>query len=64
MNRYEWHYLPATIAFRYGIAVKELNITQKQRLYITISSFRKEGYTRTKSIMDFGYLLKELNRII
>ena len=61
MNRYEWHYLPATIAFRYGIAVKDLDITQKQRFYTLLQAYlSKEGYTRTKSIMDFEYLLKEL----
>ena len=69
MTRYEWHYLPASMVARYGIGVKDLDSTQKENLYTLLQTFlSKEGYTRTKNIMSFEYLLKEaepenLNRI-
>lgn len=61
MNRYEWHYLPAAMIARTGISVKELDSTQKQNLYELMQVYlSKEGYARTKDIMGFEYLLKEL----
>ena len=69
MTRYEWHYLPATMVYRYGIGVKDLDSTQKENLYSLLQAYlSNEGYTRTKNIMGFEYLLKEaepenLNRI-
>lgn len=61
MSRYDWHYLPATMVARNGIAVRELDSSQKQKLYSLMQAFLStEGYTRTKSIMSFEYLLKEL----
>jgi Protein of unknown function (DUF3500) len=61
MNRYEWHYLPATMVARHGINVKDLDSTQKQHLYNLLQAYlSEEGYAKTKSIMDFEYLLKEL----
>jgi Protein of unknown function (DUF3500) len=61
MNRYEWHYLPAAMISRTGIAVKDLDTIQKQDLYTLMQAYlSKEGYTRTKNIMSFEYLLKEL----
>jgi len=61
MNRYDWHYLPAATAHRDGIAVKELNSTQKQHLYHLMEAYLSNtGYIRTQNIMSFEYLLKEL----
>ena len=31
MNRYEWHYLPAAMVARTGLAVKDLNLEQKRK---------------------------------
>jgi hypothetical protein len=61
MNRYEWHYLPAAMAPRTGIAVKDMDSVQKENLHLLLQAYlSKEGYVRTKNIMDFEYLLKEL----
>lgn len=61
MNRYEWHYVPATDAFRYGVAVKDLNEKQKTLLYDLMKIYLSDhGYQRTKEIMSFEYILKEL----
>jgi hypothetical protein len=61
MNRYEWHYFPAAMVARNGIGIRELDSTQKQNLYALLQAYlSKEGYTKTKDIMGFEYLLKEL----
>jgi Protein of unknown function (DUF3500) len=61
MNRYEWHYLPATMVARYGICIKDLDTIQKANVYMMLKSFlSKEGYTKTRNIMDYEYLLKEM----
>jgi len=61
MNRYEWHYLPAAMIGRNGIGVKDLDSLQKQRLYLLLQSFlSNQGYERTKNIMSFEYLLKDM----
>lgn len=61
MNRYEWHYLPATDVPRNGIAIKDLDNTQKKLFYALLQvHLSHEGYARTKNIMDFEYLLKEM----
>ena len=61
INRYEWHYLPASMAFRQGIGVIEMNNIQKQKLNALMKAYlSEEGYARTKNIMDFENLLKEL----
>jgi len=61
MNRYEWHYLPATMVARYGVAVKDLDSNQKQHLYTLLQTYLStDGYSRTKSIMDREYFLKEM----
>lgn len=61
MNRYEWHYLPAAMVGRNGVAVKDLDSTQKHKLYLLLQAFlSNEGYTRTRDIMSFEYLLKEM----
>ncbi len=61
MNRYDWHFVPATTVTRNGIAVKDLNNNQKDNLYTLMQIYlSKEGYTKTKNIMSLEYLLKEL----
>jgi len=61
MNRYEWHYLPAAMVARTGVAVKNLNLDQKQILDTLLRAYlSEEGYTRTKAIMGYEYLLKEM----
>ena len=61
MNRYEWHFLPAAMVSRTGIAVKDLDSLQKENLHLLLQAYlSKEGYTRTTNIMDFEYLLKEM----
>ena len=61
MSRYEWHYLPATTAPRTGIGIKELNSIQKLQFhYLLKAHLSNAGYTRTKTIMSFEYLLKDL----
>jgi hypothetical protein len=62
MNRYEWHYLPATMVYRHGIGVKDLDTVQKQQLYNLLRAFLSmEGYTRTQNIMEFENLLKDMD---
>jgi len=61
MNRYEWHFLPAAMVGRTGIAVKDLDPVQKENLHLLLQAYlSNEGYARTTNIMDFEYLLKEL----
>jgi hypothetical protein len=61
MNRYEWHYLPATMVYRNGIGFKDLDSFQKQQLNSLLQSFLSmEGYTRTQNIMGFENLLKDM----
>lgn len=61
MNRYEWHYLPATMVARSGIAVKDLDKNQKQILDTLMRTYlSEEGYQRTKDIMGYEYLLREM----
>lgn len=61
MNRYDWHYLPATMVVRTGIGVKDLDSNQKQNLDILLQAFLSdEGFTKTKNIIGFEYLLKEM----
>jgi hypothetical protein len=61
MNRYEWHYLPASYVPRNGINVSEMNSDQKKNLYAFMQSYLSErGLTRTKNIMSFEAILREL----
>jgi hypothetical protein len=60
MNRYDWHYLPASMFARSGIAIKDMNNTQKLMLDSLLHSYlSEEGYQRTKNIMGLEYFLKE-----
>ena len=61
MNRYEWHYVPASMMARRGIAIKDLDSTQKIKLNYLLQAFlSKDGYDKTKSIMALENVLHEL----
>ncbi len=61
MARYEWHYVPPTAVPRQGIAIRELDSTQKQNIYNLLKAYlSSNGYTRTQDIINTEYLLKEL----
>ncbi len=61
MSRYEWHFLPASMVSRQGIAIKDLDSIQKKDFYALLKIFLSErGYNRTEDIMSYEYLLKEL----
>ncbi|TMI65920.1 MAG: DUF3500 domain-containing protein [Bacteroidetes bacterium] len=61
MNRYAWHYVPATMMARSGLAIKDIDSIQKMAFYELLKSFLSdEGYKRTQTIMSFEYLLKEM----
>ena len=61
MNRYSWHYVPASAVARTGLAIKDMESNQKISFYELLKSFLStEGYTRTQNIMSFEYLLREM----
>jgi hypothetical protein len=61
MSRYDWHFVPPGMHARQGIAIKDLNDAQKKQAYTLLQTFLSQhGYTRTKEIMQYEYLLKEL----
>ncbi len=61
MNRYDWHYVPGSMLPRTGLAVKDMDSTQQMAFYELLHSFLSEqGFQRTKDIMSFEYLLKEM----
>ncbi len=60
-SRYEWHFVPASMIGRSGIPVKSLDSVQKIRFYAMLQSYLSaEGYQRTRDVMDYEYLLKEM----
>lgn len=61
MNRYDWHYVPASMLARTGLPIKNMDSAQKIFFYELLKSFLSaEGYKRTENIMSFEYVLKEL----
>ena len=61
MNRYAWHYVPASMMARTGLAIKDIDSMQKIAFYELLKSFLSaEGYKRTQTIMSFEYLLREM----
>jgi hypothetical protein len=61
ISRADWHYFPASSQQRNGIPMKDLNADQKEKLNALLQKFlSKEGYNRTRSIMDLEYILQEL----
>jgi Protein of unknown function (DUF3500) len=60
-NRKTWNYLPASMAARNGVAIKDLSEKQKKLLNNVLQNYlSKEGFKRVKDIMSFEWLLKEL----
>jgi hypothetical protein len=61
VTRYHWHYLPAYMVARSGLAVKDLDENQKVKFYEMLKEFLSDrGYNRTKDIMSYEVLLKEM----
>jgi Protein of unknown function (DUF3500) len=61
MSRYEWHYLPANTAVRQGIAIRELDSSQRQKVHALLSNYlSNRGYAKANNIINNEYLLKEL----
>lgn len=61
-SKYDWHYLPATMYPRAGIALYELNSAQK-KLFFTLlqSSLSETGYAKTQQIISLENILAELS---
>lgn len=61
MSRYDWHYFPATMVSRTGIAIKDLDSVQKIKFYSMLKGFLSDkGYNRSRDIMNCEYILKEM----
>lgn len=61
MSRYDWHFFPASMIPRQGIAIKDLGSTQKQLFYALLKTYLSDkGYTKAKDIISNEDLLKEL----
>ena len=62
LSGHNWHFIPASQSNPDGVAMKDLDATQKQKLQTLLQAYlSSKGYTRTKNIMDLEYILKELN---
>jgi len=62
LTPHEWSFLPASTTFPDGVAVKDLDATQKDRLYELMQSYLSDkGYRKTRTIMDLENVLRELN---
>lgn len=60
-NRYDWHFLPASMYPRAGIALAELNGKQKQLLHHLLQAYlSKKGYAKIKGILELESILAEL----
>lgn len=60
--KYDWHYLPATMHPRAGIALNELNAAQKQLIFSLLqSSLSETGYAKTQQIISLENILAELS---
>ena len=61
MNRYDWHYLPATMYPRAGIALNQLNGEQKKLLFELLQSSLSEiGYAKAQQIISLENVLAEI----
>ena len=62
LTPHEWSFLPASTTFPNGIAVKDLDATQKDRLYELMQAYLSStGYQKLRTIMDLENVLRELN---
>ena len=61
MNRYNWHFVPATMSARDGLSMRDLDKSQNKKLNELLHSFLSDkGYDKTKGIMSLEYVLKVL----
>jgi hypothetical protein len=61
LSPHEWSFLPATTSYPDGVAMKDMDTVQKQKLSILLQAYLStKGYTRTNNIMDLEYILKGL----
>lgn len=61
-SKYDWHYLPATMHPRAGIALNQLNSAQKQLLFTLLqSSLSETGYAKTQQIISLENILAEIS---
>ncbi len=61
MGKQDWHYLPATMHPRSGIAINQLKPEQKQLLFELLhSSLSETGYSKTKQIISLENVLAEI----
>ncbi len=62
LSGHKWHFIPASQSNPHGVAMKDLDGNQKQKLQVLLQAYLStKGYNRTKNIMDLEYVLKELN---
>lgn len=60
-SKHDWHYLPATMHPRPGIALFELNSNQKQILFQLLqSSLSESGFAKTQQIISLENILAEV----
>lgn len=59
-QKHDWHYLPATMYPRAGIAINQLKPEQKKLLFELLhSSLSETGYSKTKQIISLENVLAE-----
>ena len=62
LSPHEWSFLPASTSHPDGIAIKDLDASQKEKAYRLLEAYLSaKGYTKTKNIMDLEYVLLELS---
>jgi len=60
-SKYDWHYLPASMYPRDGIALNQLNGEQKKMLFELLhSSLSEIGYAKTQQIINLEDVLAEI----
>lgn len=60
-ERFRWHYLPATMFERPGIALSDLDSEQKKLAFELLkTNLSKSGYDKTKRIIDLENVLAEI----
>lgn len=60
-SKYDWHYLPASMYPRDGIALNQLNGEQKKMLFELLhSSLSETGYAKTQQIINLEDILAEI----
>jgi len=61
MNRFNWHFVPASQSERDGIVMKTLDSNQKTLLLDVLHCFLSDkGFEKTKGIMSLEYVLQQL----